>query len=82
MFQYDSSHEFYTALGRALSEARENCGYTQSQFARALNLAQSTYSGYESAQRKMPVHVLKQAADKLNISVDSLLNCQQNNISS
>jgi len=65
--------DFYAALGRALSIARENRGYTQAQFARALSIAQSTYGGYEAAQRKIPIHVLKQAADKLNISVDSLL---------
>jgi len=64
---------FYEALGRALSKARDDRGYTQAQFARALSIAQSTYGGYEAAQRKIPIHVLKQAADKLNISVDSLL---------
>ena len=73
MFQHDVNRDFYTALGRALGEARENSGYTQAQFARALGLAQSTYGGYEAALRKVPVHVLKQAADKLNVSVDSLL---------
>ena len=72
MFPNDAG-DFYTALGRALSKARENRGYTQAQFARALCLAQSTYGGYEAAQRKIPIHVLKQAADKLNITVDSLL---------
>ena len=72
MFQ-SNTNDFYIALGRALSLARENRGYTQAQFARALRIAQSTYGGYEAAQRKIPVHVLKQAADKLNISVDSLL---------
>ena len=73
MFQTDAAG-FYAALGRALSKARENRGYTQAQFARALSIAQSTYGGYEAAQRKIPIHILKQAADKLNISVDSLLN--------
>lgn len=72
MFQ-NNANDFYAALGRALGEARENRGYTQAQFARALRIAQSTYGGYEAAQRKIPVHVLKQAADKLNVSVDSLL---------
>ena len=80
MFQHDINRDFYTALGRALGEARENSGYTQAQFARALGLAQSTYGGYEAALRKMPVHVLKQAADKLNISVDSLLNCNEDSM--
>ena len=70
---HNDADEFYTALGRALSKAREDRGYTQAQFARALGLAQSTYGGYEAAQRKIPVHVLKQAADKLHVSVDSLL---------
>jgi len=72
MFQ-NNANDFYAALGRALGEARENRGYTQAQFARALRIAQSTYGGYEAAQRKIPVHVLKQAADKLDVSVDSLL---------
>ena len=65
--------DFYSALGRALGEARENRGYTQAQFARALGLAQSTYGGYEAGQRKIPVHMLKKAAEKLNVSLDSLL---------
>ena len=69
----DDTNDFYAALGRALSRAREDRGYTQAQFARALRVAQSTYGGYEAAKRKIPVHILKQAADKLNISVDSLL---------
>ncbi|MDR1559795.1 MAG: helix-turn-helix transcriptional regulator [Clostridiales bacterium] len=73
MSQHDAHTDFYTALGRALSQARESRGYTQAQFARALGIAQSTYGGYEAALRKIPVHVLKQAADKLNVSVDGLL---------
>jgi len=73
MYQHDPNRDFYTALGQALSEARENRGYTQTQFARALGIAQSTYGGYEAALRKIPVHMLKQAADKLSVSVDSLL---------
>ena len=73
MFQHDIYRDFYAALGHALSEARENRGYTQAQFARVLGIAQSTYGGYEAALRKIPVHVLKQAADKLNVGVDSLL---------
>jgi len=73
MFQHDSYFDFYSELGHALSEARESRGYTQTQFARALGIAQSTYGGYEAALRKIPVHVLKQAADKLNVSIDSLL---------
>ena len=56
-----------------MGKAREERGYTQAQFSRALGIAQSTYGGYEAAQRKIPIHVLKQAADKLNVSVDSLL---------
>jgi len=70
----NEADDFYAVLGRALGKARENRGYTQAQFARALCIAQSTYGGYEAAQRKIPVHILKQAADRLNISVDSLLN--------
>ena len=73
MLQHDAISNFYAALGRALSKARESRGYTQAQFARTLCIAQSTYGGYEAAQRKIPIHVLKQAADKLNVSVDSLL---------
>jgi transcriptional regulator with XRE-family HTH domain len=80
MLQHDANLDFYIALGRALSKARENSGYTQAQFARALGLAQSTYGGYEVALRKMPVHVLKQAADKLNISVDSLLSYHERKV--
>ena len=80
MYPYDVNRDFYTALGRALSEARDSRGYTQAQFARVLGIAQSTYGGYEAALRKIPIHILKQAADKLNISVDSLLNGTETNI--
>ncbi|MDR2650613.1 MAG: helix-turn-helix domain-containing protein [Clostridiales bacterium] len=73
MSQLEAHRDFYKALGRALSRTRESRGYTQAQFARALGIVHSTYGGYEAALRKIPVHVLKQAADKLNVSVDELL---------
>ncbi|MDR1913517.1 MAG: helix-turn-helix transcriptional regulator [Clostridiales bacterium] len=70
---YDEEKDFYVALGGNLSALRAEFGYTQAQFARALNTPVSTYAGYESGVRKTPVIVLVKIANTLNVSMDRLI---------
>ena len=66
------AEEFYAAFGRRLAALREDRGYTQAQFARALGLPQSTLSGYEAGSRKMPLHLAWEAARTLRVPVGEL----------
>jgi transcriptional regulator with XRE-family HTH domain len=64
---------FYEKLGSNISVKRDERGYNQAQFARALGIPQSTLAGYESGKRKISVKTLKQTADLLGVKVDFLL---------
>jgi len=65
--------DLYDVLRLNIARLRDERGYTQSQFARALGLHQSTYTGYELGIRKFPLTVVVQIADMFGVTVDSLL---------
>ena len=65
--------DLYDVLRLNIARLRDERGYTQSQFARALGLPQSTYTGYELGIRKFPLTVVVQIADMFGVTVDSLL---------
>ena len=64
--------QFYADFGRRLALSREDRGYTQAQFARALGLPQSTLAGYEAGARKMPLHLAWQAARTLKVGMGEM----------
>ena len=61
----------YIEFGRRLAFIRQNSKLSQSQIAQKLNIAQSTYAGYEKGVRKIPLEIIVQLSKILNISEDT-----------
>lgn len=61
------------SLSDQLKYARKASGITQQEMADWLNVSKSTYSRYESGERKFPSNKLADAAMLLGVSVSSLL---------
>lgn len=61
------------SLSDQLKYARKASGITQQEMADGLNVSKSTYSRYESGERKFPSNKLADAAMLLGVSVSSLL---------
>lgn len=56
-----------------LKDLREDKDLLQKDIARILNIAQRTYSGYETETREMPYSLLKKIALFYNTSIDYIL---------
>ena len=63
----------YIEFGRRLASIRQNSKLSQSQIAQKLNIAQSTYAGYEKGVRKIPLEIIVQLSKILNISPTVLI---------
>ena len=63
----------YIEFGRRLASIRQNSKLSQSQIAQKLNIAQSTYAGYEKGVRKIPLEIIVQLSKILNISPTILI---------
>ena len=70
----------YIEFGRRLAFIRQNSKLSQSQIAQKLNIAQSTYAGYEKGVRKIPLEIIVQIAKILNISPTILILGDEANI--
>lgn len=70
----------YIEFGRRLAFIRQNSKLSQSQIAQKLNIAQSTYAGYEKGVRKIPLEIIVQIAKILNISPTILISGDEANI--
>ena len=58
---------------RRIGELRIDHDIKQTQIADALNIAQSTYSGYESGKINIPIEMLIKMADYYQVSLDYLV---------
>ena len=56
-----------------IRDLREDHDMTQEQVGKAVNVPQRTYAYYESGQRMVPPHVLRDLADFYQVSVDYIL---------
>ena len=56
-----------------IRDIREDLDLSQKQIAEYLNIAQRTYSGYESGTRNIPVQIVVQLAQYYQTSTDYLL---------
>lgn len=56
-----------------LKDLREDKDLYQKDIAKILNIAQTTYSGYETENREMPYELLKKIAIFYNTSIDYIL---------
>lgn len=70
----------YIEFGRRLASIRQNSKLSQSQIAQKLNIAQSTYAGYEKGVRKIPLEIIVQLSKILNISTVGLILGDEANI--
>ena len=70
----------YIEFGRRLDFIRQNSKLSQSQIAQKLNIAQSTYAGYEKGVRKIPLEIIVQLSKILNISPTILILGDEANI--
>lgn len=70
----------YIEFGRRLAFIRQNSKLSQSQIAQKLNIAQSTYAGYEKGVRKIPLEIIVQLSKILNISLTILILGDEANI--
>lgn len=70
----------YIEFGRRLASIRQNSKLSQSQIAQKLNIAQSTYAGYEKGARKIPLEIIVQLSKILNISPTILILGDEANI--
>lgn len=64
--------EIYVNVRRNIAYVRERRSYSQSQLARALQIPQSTYAGYESGIRKFPLGLIKRIAVFFGVTIDCL----------
>ncbi|WP_304341518.1 helix-turn-helix domain-containing protein [Metaclostridioides mangenotii] len=60
----------FVKFGDKLKEIRRELNLTQEQMADKLGLKTSTYGNYETNKREPSSEIIKNMADKLNISVD------------
>ena len=60
-------------LGQKLNKTRKSQGFTAQQMADFLGIKLRSYRHYESGNRQPSLEVLIKIADKLNVSVDYLL---------
>jgi transcriptional regulator with XRE-family HTH domain len=66
-------NQYFKAMGRRVAQRRNELGLTQVQLAEALNVAQQTYAGYETGNRRIPVSLLPALARALKVETDILL---------
>lgn len=69
-----SHGEIYERFGQNVAAARQAVGLSQGEAALALGMPQSTYSGYESGTRKVPLSAILQIAELFKTTPDVLIN--------
>ena len=67
-------------FGRTLAELRKNAGLTQKQFAKIINVSESTLSHYEQGCTLPSIYILSTLADYFKVPVDYLLGRCQNKV--
>lgn len=63
-----------------IRELRKSRNLSQKEFAEAMNIAQTTYSGYETEQRAPDIETLKKIADYYGVSLDYLCEHETKNV--
>ena len=74
--QYALNYTVFEVMGlkyNRIRDMREDNDLTQSSIAKILNIAQTTYSGYENGSRNIPVECVIKLALYYEVSTDYLL---------
>lgn len=69
----------YEKFGRNLAAARAALGLSQAGIAKAFGMTQSTYAGYETGTRKVPLSVIIQLSNYFGKSPDELISGKPSN---
>jgi len=69
----DTANAGGETIGSRLTQARVNCGFSQSGLARETGIAQTQISAWEADKRRINVGALATLATTLNVSTDELL---------
>ena len=72
----DVDKKFYADLGQRISAARKAADITQTALAERLDIGQQTMGHYESGRLRIPIRLLKQIAEFLDMPYDSLIDGQ------
>ena len=73
----DIKGEEYVRFGCNVMKARKEKGISQKQISNMLKVPQSTYAGYETGTRKVPLSIIIKLAKILNKTPDELIGTQQ-----
>lgn len=60
-----------------LKEIRTKQGFTQTEVAKKLGIAQVTYCNYENGNREPDISTLIKLADLFNVTIDELIGCAE-----
>lgn len=69
----------YVRFGKNVAAARQSLGLSQRDIAKKLGMGQSTYAGYETGTRKVPLSVIIQLSQILNKTPDELIGYSKQN---
>jgi len=72
----------YEDFGKRIAGAREEKGLSQKEASGCLGIPQSTYAGYETGARKIPLSLIKELSRFYEISADTLLGREKQNAGS
>ena len=72
----DIKGEEYVRFGNNVMKARKEKDISQKQIANMLKVPQSTYAGYETGTRKVPLSIIVKLAKILNKTPDELIGTQ------
>jgi transcriptional regulator with XRE-family HTH domain len=76
----DFTMNIYIEFGKRLAEMRQQINLSQKSIADKLEIPQSTYAGYETGSRKIPLELIVRLSKILNISPTVLILGKEINI--
>ena len=76
--QAQTRGEDYERFGKNLASLRENLGLSQYDISKKLGLSQSTYAGYETGTRKIPLSMIIKLSDFFKVKPDTLIGLEDN----
>lgn len=76
-----SPHRVYKIFGMRLKELRKDEKLTQEELAEKMKVSKTTIVNYENGNRKVPLEMVVKFSKYFNVTVDSLLDLEDENVS-
>lgn len=76
-----SPHRVYKIFGTKLKELRKEDKITQEELAEKMGVSKTTIVNYENGNRKVPLEMVVKISRYFNVTVDSLLDLKDENVS-